>query len=110
MKASGLMARAMPESDLETAVIECAHRHHWLVFHPAKGIMRDGSYRTNYRGDKGFPDLVLAREGEVLVVELKTAAGRLSAEQGAWLEALGGTHRVWRPEHLLSGEIEEALR
>jgi hypothetical protein len=47
------------------------------------------------QGHPGFPDLVLARDGEVLFRELKTDRGRLTEAQRHSLEVLGG--EVWRP-------------
>lgn len=41
------------------------------------------------RSAAGFPDLVLVRGPELLFSELKTNHGRPTAEQRAWLEALG---------------------
>lgn len=47
------------------------------------------------QGHPGFPDLVLARNGEVLFVELKSEKGKLSPEQRDWLAHTNG--RLWRP-------------
>lgn len=48
----------------------------------------------------GFPDLVLVRVPELLIVELKTDKGKVTDDQQTWLEALAAcgleTH-VWRP-------------
>ena len=44
----------------------------------------------------GFPDLVLARGGAVLFVELKTERGRVSNAQRDWIAATGA--EVWRPK------------
>lgn len=51
----------------------------------------------------GWPDLVLVRPPELLIVELKTDKGRVAPEQTAWLEALaacGLETYVWRPRDL----------
>ena len=49
----------------------------------------------------GWPDLVLCRPPALIVAEVKSARGRLSAAQRAWLEALGQCPGievyVWRP-------------
>jgi hypothetical protein len=42
------------------------------------------------RSTPGWPDLVLVRPPEIVIVELKTARGRLRPEQGDWLDALAG--------------------
>jgi hypothetical protein len=51
-------------------------------------------------GDKGHPDLVLVRPPRLVYAELKSDAGRLAAEQQAWLadlRACGVEAYVWRP-------------
>jgi hypothetical protein len=48
-------------------------------------------------GHRGFPDLVLARHGRVLLAELKADGGRLGPGQPEWLAALGDHGRLWRP-------------
>lgn len=66
----------------------------WLEFHP----------HDSRRSTPGFPDLVLARPPDVLFIELKTAVGRPTSAQRAWLEALGQCNGVesylWRPADL----------
>jgi hypothetical protein len=88
----------MSEAELMEAVIRAARLHGWLVHHDRPGLDRRGRWRTAVQGDAGFPDLVLARAGVVLVVECKSATGRLDPAQRAWLLATGG--RVVRPRHL----------
>lgn len=112
----------MSESQLQEAVIDCAHTFRWMVAHfrPAR-VMRGGReiYETPVAADgKGFPDLVLVRRGRLVFAELKTASGKPSAHQDVWLRELFAVEResatvqtfVWRPEHWLSGEIEDVLR
>ena len=60
--------------------------------------------------DAGVPDLLLVRDGVILLIELKAASGRLSEAQEAWLEASGGQILVYRPDDWFSGEIERLLR
>jgi hypothetical protein len=55
------------------------------------------------QGDPGFPDLVLVKDGRVLVRELKSDEGRVREEQEAWLDALaaaGIDTGVWRPRDI----------
>ena len=49
------------------------------------------------QGDRGLPDLVIAKNGRVLLAELKTDTGRLGPGQQDWLDALGPHGRLWRP-------------
>jgi hypothetical protein len=55
------------------------------------------------RSPAGWPDLVLCRPPELIVVELKSARGSVRPEQRAWLEAL-----VLRPRHF--DAVHERLR
>jgi len=55
------------------------------------------------RSVAGFPDLVALRPPRFVVIELKSARGKLTAEQDAWLAAfqrLGAEVYVWRPSDL----------
>jgi len=54
--------------------------------------------------------LARARDHRTLFVEFKTEKGKLTEAQVAWGEALGDAWRLWRPDDLLSGEIERTLR
>jgi hypothetical protein len=105
----------MSEAELQEAVIEAARLFGWKVAHfrPAR---TERGWRTPVAADgAGFPDLVLARAGcPLLCVELKSAVGRVSADQTEWLRVLdqaeGADVRLWRPGNWVSGEIEKALR
>jgi len=60
---------------------------------------------------KGFPDLVLVGRGQIVFAEVKTATGRVSPEQQAWIDAInanGGRAYIWRPADWL--EVERVLR
>jgi hypothetical protein len=92
------------EAQLQDAIRDLARIRGWMFFHPY----------DSRRSTPGFPDVVLVhpRTGQLLVAELKSAAGRLTADQAAWLAALaaaGVDARVWRPEDLASGVIARAL-
>lgn len=96
------------EADFTTAVIELAQYMGWMVCHfrPARTAR---GWRTAIQGDTGFPDLVLARKGHVLFVELKVGRNVLRADQRKWADAIGVTAHVWRPEDLRE-LIPHALR
>lgn len=86
------------EADFTRAVIDLARLRGWKVAHFRPARMQSGKWATPMQGDIGFPDLVLARHGTVLFVELKSEMGRLRAEQEDW-----GQHlhlHVWRPSQL----------
>lgn len=83
----------MTEKEWQAIVVELAGYYRWQHFH---------AYDMR-RSDPGWPDLVLARPGEVIFVELKTARGRLSDAQGLWVDLLtsaGLEVHVWRPADL----------
>jgi hypothetical protein len=85
------------ERDFQTAVVDLARLKGWRVAHFRPAQTSKG-WRTPVEADgKGFPDLVLARAGRVILLELKSARGRVSPEQGEWLKALGGSAYVIRP-------------
>jgi hypothetical protein len=87
----------MSEDDFKRKVIELAKWNKWLVthFHPVK--LPSGRWATPLEGDAGLPDLVLARDGVVLLAELKSDTGKPTPEQVQWLTAAGQHGRLWAP-------------
>ena len=63
-------------------------------FRPAR---TEKGYRTAMQGDVGFPDLVIARDGWVILAECKARLGKATPGQKKWLTALGGYGRLWHP-------------
>ncbi len=110
MKASELTLR-LTEAELQQKITDRAELLGWMVYH---------TYDSR-RSAAGFPDLVLARAGRVLFVEVKAEKGRLSVTQAKWLSELGigkpsiqseYNHRshevyVWRPSDM--AWIEDVL-
>lgn len=95
--------RPITEAELQNCVVSLADVLGWRTYH---------TYDSR-RSAKGFPDLFMVRAERAIAAELKSATGRSTAEQDAWLCALEGagieTH-LWRPAAWLSGEIEAVLR
>lgn len=89
-----LLDRQMTEDELLEAVTHCARLYGWHVAH-----LRDS--RTS--NAVGLPDLVLARDGQVLLRELKNERAKVTDDQAAWLYASGG--KVWRPRDWSTGRI-----
>lgn len=98
----------MTERELSEAVRELATMFGWRMYH---------TYDSR-RSEPGFPDLILLRKGSMIVAELKTEKGKLSAAQEEWMddfrwvlaESWGGLDyvEVWRPSDL--DEIARVLR
>ena len=97
----------LTEAQFTETVIELAKFHGWMVSH-FRPAWTERGWRTPLQGHKGFPDITLARNGVVLIVELKTIKGKTTKEQQRWAEAIGEQYRLWRPSDL--EEIKEALR
>jgi hypothetical protein len=96
------------EKEFTRVVIKAAKAFKWRVVHIRPALTADGRYRTPYEGHSGLPDLILARNGRVLLVELKSAAGKATPDQRAWLQEAGSNGRLWRPRDW--PQIEAELR
>lgn len=83
------------ETDLLNQVLDLAARTGWLAHHDRPARRSDGSYYTAIQGDAGFPDIVLAKNGRVLIRELKDNYSKPTPEQIEWLAMSGG--KIWRP-------------
>ena len=92
---------ALSERDLKTLVLKAAQQFGWIVYHVPMATMRNG-------GGSGYPDLTLARDGEVQWMELKTQVGGLTAQQDYWSKVLPRCH-VIRPSDWYSGRVAELL-
>lgn len=102
------MLPALTEAQFQTRVIDTAYLYRWLVWHGRPALTQSGRWATPMQGDRGFPDLVLARAGVVILAELKADKGRLGPGQPGWLAALGAHARLWRPRDWPA--IERELR
>jgi hypothetical protein len=113
------MASSMPqmsEAQLQQNVIDMAHVFGWLVHAERPAMRADGTWRTPIQGDKGFPDLVLAKaDRQPLFLELKSQNGKVSQDQIDWalaLAPLGRNASYWvlRPSDWFDGTIERVLK
>jgi hypothetical protein len=93
----------MTENELKHVVLDLARRNGWAVYHVPQTTMRNG-------GGSGYPDLTLARDGEVIWIELKQQAGKLTTQQLEWAAAIGRPWHLVRPADLESGRVGELLR
>ena len=94
-------AHQMTENELKQQVLKEAYRQGWAVFHMTQSTIR-GSQGA------GYPDLTLARDGEVLWLELKQQHGTLTPQQKMWQLALP-RYEVIRPGDLARGRVDELL-
>ncbi len=93
----------MTENDLKTYVLKAAYDAGWLVEH---------HIQSNRRGSqgRGWPDLSLVRDGEVIFIELKQEHAGLSPYQHSVQAAMGGRiYHVIRPSDWYSGRVAELL-
>lgn len=98
MIAAATDVKAISEQDFQKAICAYAEGQGWLVHYQRRSgfVGTDGKWRGS--GPKGFPDVVLARHGRPLFLELKAHKGKLRDDQVAWSEELGERYwRLWRP-------------
>jgi hypothetical protein len=111
----------MREAELQDAIVEMAMMLGWKVMHTRPARTATGHWRTPLQGHRGFPDLCMVRPPRLVFAELKSASGKLTPEQEAWLDAIdktadehptgGGPETyVWTPKHWRDGLVEERLR
>jgi len=93
--------RHLTETALKTLILALAYRNGWAVYHVTHSPQRG-------RQGVGYPDLTLARDKEVLWLELKQEKAQPSVEQWVWLQALPAAHVV-RPSDWYSGRVAELL-
>lgn len=106
------MKATLSEAEFTRMVLTLAKLCGWRTAHFRPGMTQKGKWVTAVQGDgKGFPDLVLVRNGKIIFAELKVGKNMATKEQGAWLTALSETAAecyVWRPESW--PEIEKILK
>ena len=90
------------EKEFQAWVIGYAKERGWRAYHT----------HDSRRSVAGFPDLVLVRNGILLVAELKFADGKPSAEQRVWLDEFRRVSNalvfLWYETD--AAEIQEVLR
>jgi hypothetical protein len=95
---------SVSEAQLRAEVVKRAHAAGWKVFSlPMNRTVRP------VKDAVGYPDLTLARHGEVRFIELKAEKGVLSDEQFSWFRALQPRCFVVRPVHLDDGLLKDVL-
>lgn len=102
----------MTEAQLQELVISLARCYHWRVAH-FRAARTNKGYRTPVAADgAGFPDLLMLKNGRLVVVELKSDTGKVARRQEEWLEAFywaDAEIATWRPADWINGEILRVL-
>lgn len=93
----------LTEAQFQQRIVDRAKARGWLVQHSRPAPTRSGGWATPIQGHKGFPDLVIVRDGMVIFAELKQDGRYPNADQRRWLAELGtdGVNKkvaVWRPK------------
>lgn len=90
----------LSEDDFQHRLMQTAKLLRWRVTHFRAVKLPSGKWATPLSGDKGFPDLALARGGVVLLAELKRSRKeKPRPEQVLWLQEIGPEiGRLWAPE------------
>lgn len=85
------MVTRISEKEWRQLVVDYAHLMGWRVYFTWRSV----------HSPAGYPDLTMVRRDRLIVAELKTETGKLSAEQIRWLTDLDGVPGVetftWRP-------------
>lgn len=91
LSARGQLDRAMTEDELQQGLTDALTYCGWRWHHVRRADW------AQQMGHAGFPDIVAARDGRILFLELKTESGRIDPEQTRWLAEVqleGGEDRV----------------
>ena len=97
-------AHPLSESELKRTIVKMAVKQGWAV-HETPQIKP----RRPVKGQSnGYPDLTLARDEEVLFLEVKDQKGVQDIEQVRWMMALP-RYEVIRPSDLARGRVDELL-
>ena len=94
-------ASFVTEKDWQSQVTDALKLFGWRWVHFRTSIGYKRRYQTAQDGDKGWVDIVAVRRGRMLLIELKSASGRLTDDQKAWRDELkevaGVGYYMWRP-------------
>jgi hypothetical protein len=98
------------ESELQGQVIAMAEDRGWLVKPSSQGSKQGGRPQRAMRNKtaNGFPDLTMAKNGNVLFLECKMDRGDMSPAQLRW-SAHVPNHYVIRPADLADGRMQRIL-
>lgn len=88
---------ALSEGSFQSRLMDTAALYGWRRVH-VRAARTERGWRTPYEGHSGLPDMILARDGMVLLAELKSDRSRsFQPGQREWLAEAGEHGRLWRP-------------
>ena len=88
-----LIMNRWSERKFRSEVLKLAQRNGWLGQYKP-----DNKESFGYGSNRGFPDISLAKNGKLILAELKTNKGRVSQYQLNWQDHLPeDVYRLWRP-------------
>jgi hypothetical protein len=91
-------ARVMIDPGFSRRFGQIARQLGWRASHTRTSRNASGRRSAAIEGDVGAPDWLLAKDGVVLLVELKRVGGRRSLPQEVWAKHLPeGVYRLWTP-------------
>jgi hypothetical protein len=90
--------KPISEDEFTDQVIAVFQLRRWKVVHFDRARKKDGSWRTPLRGDPGSPDITAAKNGQVLMAELKVGKNKPSQCQSEWLHHCGAHGFLWYPK------------
>ncbi len=101
-------ASPMTETELQGHIIKMAQAQGWAIHVHTQGASNKPRRPSRVSSNNGFPDLELARDCEVLWLELKDQKGTLDPAQVYWQQCLP-SYEVIRPSDLARGRVAELL-
>jgi hypothetical protein len=102
-----------PESETQAAILRAFNAGSVRLFRNSTGVARADDRTIRYGLCRGSADLIGICDGRFIAVEVKSAKGRLTTEQAAFLgmvRSLGGIAIVARSVDDVANGIEEARR
>lgn len=85
------------EAQFQRRIMDAAKWNRWKVVHIRAVEISKGRWSVPYEGDRGLPDLVMAKDGRIIVPEIKREGGKATKDQVSWLDNLGDHGRLWYP-------------
>lgn len=98
---------------VEQGIADLLSLYRWRWVHSRPALTQRG-WRTPLAGAAGFPDFFALRPPRLIFIEVKTGAGRLSADQNTWRQLLAqvpaAEYYLWGAAELAGGKVQEVLR